>query len=106
MAKTRFTEVRLRAITVRLESEMWCVLEQMSENIELFETGERTKKEVLSKHRTYVERFLRQEWYYLKAVRAANRIDGCEQDKERHYVTDGYLRAIRELQTLCEFFEK
>lgn len=106
MAKTRFTEIRLRAITVRLESEMWCVLEQMSENIDKFEAGERPARETLSRHRTYVERFLRQDWYYLEAVRAANRIDGCEQDGERHYVTDGHLRAIREFQTLCEFFER
>lgn len=106
MAKTRFTEIRLRAITIRLESEMWYVLNQMSSNIKKFEAGERPARETLSRHRTYVELFLRQDRYYLKAVRAANRIDRCEQDSERHYVTDGHCRAIREFQTLCEFFEK
>lgn len=41
MAKTRFTEIRLERITLKLEFEMCYVLEQMRGNIEKFEAGER-----------------------------------------------------------------
>lgn len=106
MAKTRFTEIRLGAITRKLEFEMWYVLSQMSNNIKKFEAGERTARETLMRHRTFVELFLRHNRNYCRAVQAANRIDRCESDTERHYRTTDWSNAIAKFDSLCEFFEK
>lgn len=106
MAKTRFTEIRLGAITRKLEPEMWCILNQMSSNIKRFEDGERPAKETLSRHRTLAELFLRHNKNYCRAVQAANRIDRCEDQTERHYRTTNWGSAIAKFNSLCEFFEK
>jgi hypothetical protein len=106
MAKTRFTEIRLGAITRKLEFEMWYVLSQMSSNIKKFEAGERTARETRMRHRAFVELFLRHDRNYLRAVQAANRIDRCEKQEERHYRTSDCCNAIAKFYALCEFFEK
>lgn len=106
MAKTRFTEIRLGAITRKLEFEMWYVLSQMSSNIKKFEAGERPARETRMRHRTFVELFLRHDRNYLRAVRAANRIDRCESETERHYRSSDSCNALCKFYALCEFFEK
>lgn len=106
MAKTRFTEIRLERITRKLEPEMWYVLKQMSSNIEKFEAGERTAKETLMRHRNYREVFLQHERNLLRAIKAANRIDRCESEAERHYRSNGSCDALSKFNSLCEFFEK
>ena len=106
MAKTRFTEIRLGAITRKLEFEMWYVLQQMGGNIKRFESGERTARETRMRHRTYVELFLRHDRNYLRAVRAANRIDRCENEAHRHYRSEDSGNALCKFYALCEFFEK
>ena len=106
MAKTRFTEIRLERITRKLEHEMWYVLKQMSSNIEKFEAGERTAKETLMRHRTLVESFLQHDRNLLRAIHAANRIDGCENEAERYYRSNGSCDALCKFNSLCEFFEK
>lgn len=82
MAKTRFTEIRLEAITRKLEFEMWCVLNQMSSNIKKFEAGERPARETRMRHRTFVELFLRHD----------RSKESCD--------------ALCKFYALCEFFEK
>ena len=106
MAKTRFTEIRLERITQKLEFEMCYVLEQMRSNIEKFEAGERTARETLARHRTFVELFLQHDRNLLRAISAANRIDRCESDAERHYRSNGSCEALSWFYELCEFFEK
>ena len=106
MAKTRFTEIRLERITQKLEFEMWYVLKQMSSNIEKFEHGERTAKDTLMQYRKHRELFLQHERNILRAIKAANRIDRCESDEERHYRSNGSCDALCKFNTLCEFFEK
>lgn len=106
MAKTRFTEIRLGAITRKLEFEMWYVLSQMSNNIKKFEAGERPARETLSRHRTFAELFLRHDRNLLRAIKAANRIDRCESETERHYRSKDSCDALCKFYALCEFFEK
>lgn len=106
MAKTRFTEIRLGAITRKLEFEMWYVLNQMSNNIKKFEAGERTARETLMRHRTFVELFLRHDRNLLRAIKAANRIDRCESETERHNRSKDSCDALCKFYALCEFFEK
>lgn len=106
MAKTRFTEIRLGTITRKLEFEMWYVLNQMSNNIKKFEAGERPAREALMRHRTFVELFLRHDRNYLRAVRAANRIDRCENEADRHYRSKDSGNALCKFYALCEFFKK
>lgn len=106
MAKTRFTEIRLERITRKLEPEMWYVLKQISSNIEKFEAGERPARETRMRHRTLVESFLRYDRNLLRAIHAANRIDGCESEAERHYRSNGACDAVFKFHSLCEFFEK
>lgn len=106
MAKTEFTEIRLGAITRKLEYAMWVELQMISNNIDKFKAGDRTPRETLKTHRLLVELFLRHERNYRRAVRAANRIDGCEEESERHYASGDYTRSIHRLHSLCEFFEK
>lgn len=106
MAKTRFTEIRLERITRKLEFEMWYVLQQISSNIKKYEAGERTARETLSRHRQLTELFLRHNRNYCRAVQAANRIDRCEDQTERHYRTNDWSCAIKKFNDLCEFFEK
>ena len=106
MAKTRFTEIRLERITRKLESEMWHVLRQMSGNIEKFEAGERPARETLARHRTFVELFLQHNRNLLRAINAANRIDRCEDEAERHYVSNSAYDSLCKFRSLCEFFEK
>lgn len=106
MAKTRFTEIRLGAITRKLEFDMWCSLQRISSNIRKFESGERTARETRMRHRTYVELFLRHHRNYLRAIRAANRIDRCEGQTERHYLSKESCDALCKFYALCAFFEK
>ena len=106
MAKTRFTEIRLERITKKLEPEMWYVLKQMSSNIEKFEAGERPARETRMRHRTLVESFLQHNRNLLRAIHAANRIDGCESEAEQHYVSNSAYDALCKFNSLCEFFEK
>jgi hypothetical protein len=106
MAKTRFTEIRLGAITRKLEFEMWYVLSQMSNNIKKFEAGERPARETLMRQRTFVELFLRHDRNLLRAIKAANRIDRCENEADRHYRSKDSCDALCKFYALCEFFEK
>lgn len=106
MAKTRFTEIRLERITRKLESEMWHVLRQMSGNIEKFEAGERPARETRMRHRTFVESFLQHDRNLLRAINAANRIDRCENETERHFRSNDSCDALCKFNSLCEFFEK
>lgn len=106
MAKTRFTEIRLERITKKLEPEMWYVLKQMSSNIEKFESGERPARETLMRHKNYCELFLRHDRNLLRAIHAANRIDGCEREAEQHYVSNSTYDALCKFCDLCGFFEK
>ena len=106
MAKTRFTEIRLERITRKLEFEMWYVLNQMSNNIKKFEAGERPARETLKKHTQYHELFLSHDRNYLRAVRAANRIDRCEAETERYHRSRDTYDELCKFYALCEFFEK
>lgn len=106
MAKTRFTEIRLGAITRKLEYEMWLTLSQIDSNIKKFEEGERPARETLKRHRQYVNDFLWADRNYHRAVTAANRMDGCAGCKESHEVSPDYCRALDDLYKYCEFFEK
>ena len=106
MAKTRFTEIRLERITRNLEYEMCYVLEQMSSNIKKFEAGERPSRETRMRHRTFVESFLQHDRNLLRAINAANRIDGCESESERHDRSKCAFNALCKFNSLCEFFEK
>lgn len=106
MAKTRFTEIRLGAITRKLEFEMWYVLNQMSNNIKKFEAGERTARETRMRHRTLCDLFLQHDRNLLREIRAANRIDRCESETERYYRSKDSCDALCKFCTLCEFFEK
>ena len=106
MAKTRFTEIRLGEITRKLEFEMWYVLQQMSNNIKRFEAGERPARETRMRQRTFVELFLRHDRNLLRAIKAANRIDRCESETERHYRSKDSCDALCKFYALCEFFEK
>ena len=106
MAKTKFTEIRLERITKHLEFEMWCVLQEIANNQRKFERGERTARETLAKHRKSMELFLRHDRNYLRAIKAANRIDGCESETERHYRSKDSCDSLCKFYALCEFFEK
>ena len=106
MAKTEFTEIRLGAITRKLEYAMWVELQMMSNNIDKFKAGDRTARETMKTHRLYVELFLRHERNYHRAVSAANRIDGCEGEAEQHYASGDYTKSVYKFMQLCEFFEK
>lgn len=106
MAKTRFTEIRLERITRNLEFEMCYVLEQMSSNIEKFEAGERPARETRMRHRTLVELFLQHNRNLIRAINAANRIDRCESEAERHYRSNKSCEALSWFYELCEFFER
>jgi hypothetical protein len=104
MAKTKFTEARLEAITRKLEFEMWAILQAMVNNQCEFEAGKRPAREARMRHRKNVELFLRHNRDYLRAVRAANRIDRCEQDEKRHYCSKDSCDVLCKFYTLCEYF--
>ena len=106
MAKTEFTAIRLGAIQRRLQYDMWMSLSQIKSNIDKFKEGERTARETLSRHRLYVENYLWADRNYLRAVEAANRMDGCAGCKECHEVSSDYSVALDNLYKLCEFFER
>ena len=106
MAKTEFIAIRLGAITRRLEYDILLTLSQIKSNIDKFKAGERTARETLSRHRRYIENYHWADRNYIRAVKAANRMDGCAGCKECHEVTADYCRAMDDLYKLCEFFEK
>lgn len=104
MAKKRFTEIRLGALTARLEEEMTRYNTFMDGNIQLFQAGKRTARETLRSHRFCVTHFLRLERNYHRAIQAANRIDRCEEDQNRHEATETYAGLIKAFNAYCEFF--
>ncbi len=104
MAKTKFTEARLGAITRKLEFEMWAILQAMVNNQREFEEGKRTAREARMRHRKNVELFLRHDRDYLRAVNAANRIDRCEQDENRYYRSKDSCDALYKFYAICEYF--
>lgn len=106
MAKTEFTAIRLGAITRKLEYDMWLTLSQMKGNIDRFKAGERTARETLIRQRRYMENYLWADRNYHRAIKAANRMDGCAGCIESHDASSDYCRAMNDFYTLCEFFER
>ena len=106
MAKTRFTEIRLERITERIETELYCINENIAGNIMAFSEGERTAAETRRRHNRYMAKFIHYQRLYYKAIDSANEIDHSHSDEDRHFISSNFCTESTKFITRCEFFEK
>lgn len=94
MGKSRFTEIRLKRLTDRLDAELEAINAEASANVARFENGEQTANRTLRNHRELTKRFNRICKLEYMALEAANRIDNIGNYDELHELSEKYLTEV------------